>query len=266
MTNLSISSKPQKLLTLSIDRLDLEDNRYEYRVHSNLDSLAESLIKDGQLVPIIVRFNNFKKRYQIISGFRRTRASPKAGLESIKAIEVFAGDDEAHRISILENEARKDYNDLDRANAIRKMKKEGKKIEEISNIMGISRMHINRLEKLVDLQDILRNAIVNKELDSSKAIILSKLAECNTGVTIEELLQETLENNLTRKVLEKKLKRFSRSQNQKIKPEEDELVKETNKFIHLRPLKLYKEHLPEGNEKNNIILGLKKIITLMEGV
>ena len=265
MTNLSISSKPQKLLTLSIERLDLEDNRYEYRVHSNLESLAESLKQDGQLVPIIVRFNSFKKRYQIISGFRRTRASLKAGLENIKAIEVYAKDDEAHRISILENEARKDYNDLDRSNAIKKMKKEGKKLDEISQIMGISKMHINRLEKLVELPETLRKAIIKKELDSSKALILGKLDDINTGVTLDELLQETIQNNLTRSELEKKLKRFSESKNKKVKNQKEELIKITNRFIHLKPLKLSKEKLPQGNEKENIIAGLKQVISLMEG-
>ena len=75
MTNLSISGKPQKLQTLFLDHFDLEDTRYEYRVHTDLDDLAESLKQDGQLVPIIVRFSEFTKRYQIISGFRRTRAS-----------------------------------------------------------------------------------------------------------------------------------------------------------------------------------------------
>lgn len=255
----------QKLLTLHIDRLDLEDTQFEYRLHSSLDSLAASLAEDGQLVPIIVRYNRIKKKYQIISGFRRTRASLVAGITTMRAVEIEAGDEEAHRISILENENRKDYNDLDRANAIKKMRGEGKRGEEVARIMGISRMHLHRLEKLLSLPEVLKRALIRNEIDTSKALLVKKIVEHNPGVTVEEVMEETIEKELTKGELERRLKALSTPRYGKQKRGEDGVLKETAKYIQLRGIKLAKQRLPKGKRREKIIEELKKLIMLLEG-
>jgi len=67
----------------------------------DINGLAESLKLDGQLQPVVVR--RIGERFQLIAGERRWRAAQRAGLNTIEAKVRDVDDEEALRLSIVEN-------------------------------------------------------------------------------------------------------------------------------------------------------------------
>src|SRR5690554_3693129 len=133
-----------------LSEVDLDNTQFEYRLDPDLAALVESIKKDGQQIPVIVRGK--EPPYQLICGFRRTRSIKAIGGATVKAVILADLDDEkAHRLSVLENEERKSLSDLDRANACQRLQKEGKTQEEIARIMGCSQPQVSRYLSLLSL-------------------------------------------------------------------------------------------------------------------
>ena len=87
---------------LPLENIDLSNTQFEYRLDPGLELLIESIKKDGQQIPVIVR--GVKPPYQLICGFRRTRSIQAIGGGMVKAIILpEIDDDKAHRLSVLEN-------------------------------------------------------------------------------------------------------------------------------------------------------------------
>ena len=59
---------------LPLENIDLSNTQFEYRIDPGLELLIESIKKDGQQIPVIVR--GTRPPYQLICGFRRTREHP----------------------------------------------------------------------------------------------------------------------------------------------------------------------------------------------
>ena len=86
---------------LPLNEIDLNNTQFEYRLDPGLELLIESIKKDGQQIPVIVR--GVKPPYQLICGFRRTRSITAIGGATVKAIILpDIDDDKAHRLSVLE--------------------------------------------------------------------------------------------------------------------------------------------------------------------
>ena len=116
---------------IALEEIDLGNTQFEYRLDPGLELLIDSIKKDGQQIPVIVR--GITPPYQLICGFRRTRSIQAIGGATVKAIILPEIDDEkAHRLSVIENEERKSLTDLDRANACKRLQDEGKTQEEIA--------------------------------------------------------------------------------------------------------------------------------------
>ena len=92
-----------QITDLPVDKL-LENANHPFKITDDDEMmlLAESIINDGLLEPIIVRpkDNGF---YEILAGHRRTRAHEIKGLPTIKAIVVSVDDEKANRILINTN-------------------------------------------------------------------------------------------------------------------------------------------------------------------
>ena len=92
----------------------------------SLDLMARTLIKDGQLHPIIVIPEG--ERFDLLDGERRWRAAKQLGWETIKAVSVPRPND-LHRKALLTTLHREDLNPLDKAEAL---------LKEISEQTGIA--------------------------------------------------------------------------------------------------------------------------------
>jgi len=109
-----------------------------------LSSLAESIKKVGLLEDIVVR--PVKKRYQIVLGERRWRASQLAGCATISAKVVDLDDEATRLIAITENIHRENLSQVEEAFAYKQYVDEGKKLTEVGETLG--RMGDRVAEKL----------------------------------------------------------------------------------------------------------------------
>jgi len=125
-----------KVVEVNLSDINAEDTEYQFRVSLKVSDLVKSIRQDGQQFPVILRG---EKPYQIVSGFRRITALRELQAVKVKAIiREDLDDEEAFKVSFIENEKKKNLNALDKAHAVEKLKKFGKKREEIALIFGLS--------------------------------------------------------------------------------------------------------------------------------
>lgn len=88
---------------ISIDKL-LENENHPFKVTDNdeMNLLVESIRREGQIEPIVIRPKD-NKYYEILAGHRRRRAHEILGIKTIKAIVGNFDDEKADRILINSN-------------------------------------------------------------------------------------------------------------------------------------------------------------------
>ena len=81
-----------------------------------LNQLAESMKRDGQIQPVVVR--RVGTTWQIIAGERRWRAARLAGIGSLAAVQREATDEAAFRLALIENIHREDLSHQEKVEAL----------------------------------------------------------------------------------------------------------------------------------------------------
>jgi len=117
-----------------------------------LTELAESIRKEGVLVPIIVR--PLGDKYEIVAGEQRWRAAKKVGLKEIPISLVKADEKKVNELALLENVKRKDLSAWEREDAIGAMWKSGYygSIEELSVVLDIKPESLKRILAARDMR------------------------------------------------------------------------------------------------------------------
>lgn len=180
---------------------EIRSNPYQPRKTFNEDSLKElaiSIKEYGVVQPVIVKKSI--KGYELIAGERRCKASRLAGLTEIPAIIKDFTDQEMMEIALIENIQREDLNAIDEAKSVLNIiKLRGMTQEEFANKFGKSRSYITNLLGLLNLPDSIQAMLINKELSTSHARVLSKLED---QTQIEELANKVVKENLNVRDLE----------------------------------------------------------------
>jgi len=134
-----------RYMKIPLDQID--PNPHQPRKFFEADalaSLADSIRKVGLLEDIVVR--PVKKRYQIVLGERRWRASKLAGAPTIRAKVVDLDDEATRLIALTENIHRENLTHVEEAFAYKQYVDEGKKLTEVGETLG--RMGDRVAEKL----------------------------------------------------------------------------------------------------------------------
>ena len=155
---------------ISLLRISLVDPKSDQPRKSfdknSLEELAESIMQNGLLQPILVREYG-DGRYQIIAGERRFRASKIAGLTEIPAIVLDKDDRKAAEIALIENIQREDLNPIEEAMAFRALATEyALTQEELSVKVGKSRSAIANATRLLDLPEEVLNMVASGEISA----------------------------------------------------------------------------------------------------
>jgi ParB/RepB/Spo0J family partition protein len=187
---------------LPLANIDLSNTQFEYRLDPGLELLIESIKKDGQQIPVIVR--GTKPPYQLICGFRRTRSIQAIGGGMVKAIILpDIDDDKAHRLSVLENEERKSLTDLDRANACKRLQDEGHTQKGIAEILNTSQDQVSRYLSLLSLPEVIFNALKKGLINTSHAFCLNDLSGLCDVAYIENLIEKVAAKDMSVRELRK---------------------------------------------------------------
>lgn len=108
------------ILELGLDQIEPSSEQPRTRFSEQaLDELAQSIIANGVIQPIVVRRKGTS--YQIVAGERRWRAAQRAGLHRIPAIVKEVSDDKLLELALIENIQRQELNPVEEARAYRKL-------------------------------------------------------------------------------------------------------------------------------------------------
>jgi len=179
-----------------------------------LEELTESIKKYGIIQPIIVRKDG--NLYTIIAGERRWRACKNANLKSIPCIVRDIENKNESEIALIENIQRENLNPIDESNAYDYIiKRYGITQEEVSNIVGKSRVYVTNIMRLSSLDDYVKDKIITNQisaghgrallsLPSEKQIeITNKIIKENLSVRDAEKLVRDDKKVKTRRIVEK---------------------------------------------------------------
>jgi ParB family transcriptional regulator, chromosome partitioning protein len=174
--NALISNGPEStdrttgITTLKID--SIVPNRYQPRKvfdRSKLAELAESLKQNGILQPIIVT-KNADSEYELVAGERRLEAAKLAEIDEVPVIIRSITPQEQLQYAIIENVQREDLNAVEEAKAYQRLNEEfGLTHLRISEVVGKDRATISNLIRLLKLEDVIQNYILEGKLSSGHA-------------------------------------------------------------------------------------------------
>src|SRR6056297_1900125 len=134
-----------------------------------LDELADSVKKHGLIQPITVRYIG-EKRFELISGERRLRASKLAGMEEIPAYIREVNDEDIISFALIENIQREDLNPIEVALGYQRLIEEaGYTQAEVAERVGKNRTTITNMLRLLNLPAFIQAGLRDKKISMGHA-------------------------------------------------------------------------------------------------
>ena len=202
-------NKDQGMMVREIPLDDIDPSPFQPRERFDddaLDELAASIKVHGVLEPIILRSKG--KRYEIIAGERRYKASKLAGLKTIPAIVKNYNDLKTMEIALVENLQREDLNPLEQARTFMKLIKEFKLTqEELARRTGKSRSAITNTIRLLNLPIEIQDLISEGKITQGHARALLSLQDPKLQKRIaKKIIDEGLSVRETEALVREKVK------------------------------------------------------------
>lgn len=172
--NSEASAPPQQraVRTLPVDQLfpNPDQPRRQFDADA-LDELKMSIRSKGVIQPLIVRpRGTAENQYEIVAGERRWRAAQAAGVHEVPVVVREFSDEDVLEIAIIENIQRADLNPIEEAAGYEQlMSRFGHTQEKLAQALGKSRSHIANLLRLLNLPDVVKNAVVDGKLSAGHA-------------------------------------------------------------------------------------------------
>lgn len=142
----------------------------------SLQELSNSIKAQGVMQPIVVRPISDRK-YEIIAGERRWRATQLAGLDTIPVVVRDVSDEAAIAMALIENIQREDLNPIEEALSLQRLQQEFELTQqEVADAVGKSRSTVANLLRLMSLQDDVRRLVEHGDLEMGHARALLALA------------------------------------------------------------------------------------------
>ncbi|HZV24158.1 MAG TPA: ParB/RepB/Spo0J family partition protein [Luteimonas sp.] len=140
-----------------------------------LAELAESIKAQGVIQPIVVR-DLGGRRFEIIAGERRWRASQLAGLSEIPVVIREVDDRTVVAMALIENIQREDLNPLEEAQALQRLIDEFDLTHaQAADAVGRSRAAVSNLLRLLEMPKDIRTLVETRALEMGHARALLTL-------------------------------------------------------------------------------------------
>lgn len=161
-----IEERKGSLLELRLDEIRPNpDQPRRVFDEESLSELAESIRSSGVLQPLLVR--DVEGSFELIAGERRYRAARLAGVERVPVVVHQVGDEDALKISLVENLQRDDLNPIEEAHGYKRLVEEfGLKQKELGEVLGRDRTTITNSLRLLKLSPALQQLIVEGALSA----------------------------------------------------------------------------------------------------
>lgn len=184
----------REILEISIE--DIVPNRFQPRLTFDteaLNELASSIKEHGIIQPLVVRRLNDK--FEIIAGERRYKAATLVGMKKVPCVVMELSDNESAEVAVIENIQRKEMTPLEEAKAFKKILDKGYLTqEELAKRMGKSQSSIANKLRLLNLDEVVQDAILDNKISERHARSLLKIEDKQEQ---RNLLGEIINNRLT---------------------------------------------------------------------
>lgn len=223
----SIKTDPRDGEVRFVSINDVSPGPYQPRQHfhpEQLNDLAQSILKQGILQPLIVRpLENQVTSYEIVAGERRWQAAQKAGLSHVPVLVKKLNDRQTLEVAITENVQRADLNPIEEAEGYKRLIEDFDYTQEdVSSCVGKSRSHIANTIRLLSLPDKVRGYLEEGALSPGHARALI------TMENPEALAREIIEKKLSVRDAESLTQAKKRGIQTKQAPQEDIVYLEEN--------------------------------------
>ena len=157
--------------------LDIDPNPQQPRKdfdQEKIQELTESIREHGVLQPVVVK--PVGRRYVLVAGERRWRASKLAGIQTIPAVVMDMDGQKMMEIALIENLQREDLNPMEAARGMRMLMQEYRLTqEEIARQLGKSRPAVANTLRLLNLSEEIQDMISEEKLSPGHARALLSL-------------------------------------------------------------------------------------------
>jgi ParB family chromosome partitioning protein len=171
-TDAEAPARQRATRTLPVDQLFPNPNQPRRKFDAEaLDELQMSIRSKGVIQPLIVRpRGNAENQYEIVAGERRWRAAQAAGVHEVPVVIREFSDEDVLEIAIIENIQRADLNAIEEAAGYEQlMSRFGHTQEKLAQALGKSRSHIANLLRLLNLPDVVKQAVIDGKLSAGHA-------------------------------------------------------------------------------------------------
>ena len=226
------AAKEHRITVLKISLIDpKKDQPRKYFDKEALEELANSIVENGLLQPIVVREYG-EGRYQIIAGERRFRACKLAGLTEIPAIILDRSDKSVAELSLIENIQREDLNPIEEAMGYKTLSEQyGMTQEEIALTVGKSRSAVANSMRLLELPEPIITMVAAGELSAGHARTLLGVKDPEDMLILAQIAAE---EGMSVRRLEEEVKKINRKKPPKEEDDEPAPLVDYNREIELR--------------------------------
>lgn len=182
----------------------LQPGQYQPRrvmTEEGLDELADSILAQGMIQPIVIRPIS-EQKYEIIAGERRWRAAQRAGLHQVPVLIKEVPDEAAIAMALIENIQREDLNAMEEANALHRLKEEfNLSHQQTADAVGKSRTTVTNLLRLMQLTDACKTLLERGDMEMGHARALLALDGTQQSDTAKTVVQKGLTVRETEKLI-----------------------------------------------------------------
>lgn len=197
-----------------------------------LEELSNSIQEYGLMQPINVRMIN-ENYYELVAGERRLRASKLAGLKTVPAVIVQAGDQDSAILALVENLQRENLNFFEESEGFYSLIKDyGFTQEDIAKKVGKSQSTIANKLRLLKLPQEVKKILMENQLTERHARALLKIPDEKIQL---EIVKKIAEQGLTVKKTEELIQRTI----DEIMSEEEDVKKDRKVKRYIKDIRLF---------------------------
>ncbi len=205
------NSTGEELLQIDLDLIEPNSEQPRTRFsETNLEELAQSIIANGVVQPIVVRRRGLK--YQLVAGERRWRASQLAGLQKIPAMVKEVADEKLLELALIENIQRQELNAIEEAKAYKKLiETVGLTQEMLAERVGKNRTVITTFLRLLKLPDDVQKLVEEEKISAGHGRALLMVDDADKQ---RRVARSIMEMSLSVRETEKAVKRLAKNESE----------------------------------------------------
>lgn len=176
-----------------------------------LEELASSIKEHGLIQPITVRYLG-ERRFELISGERRLRATKMAGIGEIPAYIREADDEQIIAFALIENIQREQLNPIEISLGYQRLIDEcGYTQGEVANKVGKNRTTVTNMLRLLQLPGFIQAALRDESISTGHARALINL---KSEADQKKILKKILSGSLSVRQTEELVRSFEKKNEQ----------------------------------------------------